>query len=76
MFGLDGGSKIGEDLYDNVMEEVAGRGEEQGKGEMKTEWGVWCGRCGGSGVQGQPGIQETLSQEKKGRKECTICLGF
>lgn len=32
---------------------------------MKTEWGVWCGGCRGSGVQGQSGTHETLSQERK-----------
>ena len=41
MFGLDGGSRIGEDLYDNVMEEVTGRGKEQGKGERRRN-----GECG------------------------------
>lgn len=72
MFGLDGGSKIGEDLYDNVMEEVTGRGEEQGKGEMKTDWGVLCGGCRGSGVQGQPGILDTVWGKEN--KECEIFL--
>lgn len=67
MFGLDGGSKVGEDLYDNVMEEVTGRGEEQGKGEMKAEWEVWCAGCRGSGVQGHPGIHESVSEKKKRR---------
>lgn len=46
------------------MEKVTGHGEEQGKGEMKPEWGVWCAGRRGSGVQGHPGIHEK-SQKKK-----------
>lgn len=74
MFGLDGGSKVGEDLYDNVMEEVTGRGEEQGKGEMKAEWGMWCAGCRESGVQGHPGIYETMSQKKERRNVRFACV--